>query len=95
LNSRLTFPDDKVKNYMTRDPVVVSKRTSVAEIARIMVDALIHRVIVVDADQRPIGIVSSTDILSAVARVELPRYFTRLSSQPGGEAQEFDSERQE
>jgi CBS domain-containing protein len=72
LEIEVDLPDDKVKDYMTRDPVVVSKRTSVAEVARIMVDAHIHRVIVVDADQRPIGIVSSTDILAAVAQAEPP-----------------------
>jgi len=35
-----------------------------------MIDAHIHRVIVVDEQQRPVGVVSSTDILSAVAYAE-------------------------
>ncbi len=35
-----------------------------------MIDAHIHRVIVVDKDERPIGIVSSTDILAAVAHAD-------------------------
>jgi CBS domain-containing protein len=95
LEIEVDLPDDEVKDYMTRDPVVVSKRTSVAEVARIMVDAHIHRVIVVDANQRPIGIVSSTDILAVLARAEPPKYSTWVSLQPSGEAQEFDSERQE
>ncbi len=61
------LPDDCVANYMTPDPVVTSKAAAIADLARMMVDAHIHRVIVVDASQRPIGIVSSTDILAAVA----------------------------
>jgi CBS-domain-containing membrane protein len=37
-----------------------------------MVDGGIHRIVVVDADQTPLGIVSSTDILAAVARAAHP-----------------------
>jgi predicted transcriptional regulator len=33
-----------------------------------MVDAHIHRLIVAEDDHRPLGIVSSTDVLAAVAR---------------------------
>lgn len=67
------LPSDSIENYMTPDPVVSSKSTSIADLARMMVDAHIHRVIVVDASQRPIGVVSSTDILAAVARAGRPR----------------------
>jgi hypothetical protein len=38
-----------------------------------MVDAHIHRVIVVNVNNEPIGIVSSMDVLAAVARAELAR----------------------
>jgi CBS-domain-containing membrane protein len=38
-----------------------------SSLARRMLDASIHRVIVVDEDNHPIGIVSSTDIMAAVA----------------------------
>ena len=38
-----------------------------------MIDAHIHRIIIVDQHQHPIGIVSSTDILAAVARADLAR----------------------
>jgi CBS domain-containing protein len=33
-----------------------------------MVDAHIHRIVVTDDDRSPVGIVTSTDILGAVAR---------------------------
>jgi len=65
-----TLPADVVGNYMTGDPVTVSPSTSIAELARNMTDAHIHRIIVVDAQHRPIGVVSSSDILAAVARAD-------------------------
>lgn len=53
---------------MTADPVSVPPSTRLSELARSMLDAHIHWVIVVDALDRPVGIVSSTDILAALAR---------------------------
>jgi CBS domain-containing protein len=64
-----SFSADSATHYMTADPVVVAPTTSLGELAETMVDAHIHRLIVVDAERRPIGIVSSTDVLAAVARV--------------------------
>lgn len=60
-------PEDSVQFYMTRDPVTVNIDTLLPELARTMLDAHIHRVIVVDEETRPVGIVSTTDILAAVA----------------------------
>jgi predicted transcriptional regulator len=53
---------------MTADPVTVVSTTPVQKLAQMMLDAHIHRLIVVDRQQRPIGIISSTDILACVAR---------------------------
>lgn len=54
---------------MTHDPVLVGAMVKIGELARMMMDAHIHRIIVVDtATDRPIGIVSSIDILAALAR---------------------------
>ena len=64
------LPMDKVDAYMTADPVTVPPSTPIAELARKMIDAHIHRVIVVDAQRRPLGVVSSTDILAAVAHAD-------------------------
>jgi CBS domain-containing protein len=60
---------DEVGNHMTADPVMVPPNTPIGELARKMTDAHIHRIIVVDGQHRPIGIVSSSDILAAVARL--------------------------
>jgi CBS-domain-containing membrane protein len=61
-------PTDTVGCFMTADPVNVAAGTSIGDLAQMMLDARIHRVIVVDHNERPIGIVSSTDVLAAVAR---------------------------
>jgi CBS domain-containing protein len=66
-----TLPTDEVGNHMTADPVMTSPGTRIADLARQMIDAHIHRIIVVDAQHRPIGVVSSTDILAAVTRADL------------------------
>jgi CBS-domain-containing membrane protein len=61
-------PPDAVAAYMTRDPVTAPTTAGVRELARMMLDAHIHRVVIVDANDHPVGIVSSTDVLAAVAR---------------------------
>jgi CBS domain-containing protein len=61
------LPGDAVLHYMTGDIVTASPDTPIRELAEIMLDAHIHRLIVVDEERRPVGIVSSTDILAAVA----------------------------
>ena len=62
------LPEDVVRNYMTADPVTVSTGALVGALAQMMVDAHIHRVIVLDRSRRPIGVVSSIDVLAGVAR---------------------------
>ncbi len=62
------LPPDEVSRHMTTNTVTARPSTPLAELSRMMVDAHIHRIIVVDDEHRPIGIVSSTDILGAVAR---------------------------
>jgi CBS domain-containing protein len=60
---------DDVRTYMTRDLVKATPDAGVGELARMMLDAHVHRVVVVDPEDRPVGIVTSTDILAAVARM--------------------------
>jgi CBS-domain-containing membrane protein len=62
------LPPDAVATHMTRDPVTAPTTASVAVLARMMLDAHIHRVIIVDDYGRPVGVVSSTDVLAAVSR---------------------------
>jgi CBS-domain-containing membrane protein len=62
-----SLPIEEVGSYMTPDPVTAGANTPIGELARMMLDAHIHRVIIVDHANHPEGIVSSTDILAAVA----------------------------
>ncbi len=64
------LPADEVRNFMTADPVIVKPGTPIGALARLIIDAHIHRVIVADAAEKPIGIVTSTDILAAVAHAK-------------------------
>ena len=61
-------PTDTVERFMTANPMIVVAGANIGDLAQKMLDARIHRVIVVDHNERPIGIVSSTDVLAAVAR---------------------------
>jgi CBS domain-containing protein len=61
------FPDDDIGRYMTAQPVTVAPETPIGEMAQTVIDAHIHRVLVVVDQHRPCGIVTSTDILAAVA----------------------------
>lgn len=59
--------DECVCSLMTPDPVAVSRDAPLGDVARRMLDAHIHRVIVADEDGRLVGIISTIDILAAVA----------------------------
>jgi predicted transcriptional regulator len=58
--------DAEVRRHMTADPVMVGPATPITELAWKMINAHIHRVIVVDEQEKPVGVVSSTDVLAAV-----------------------------
>jgi len=64
------LPSTNIGQIMTADPVTVSLDTSIRELARMMINAHIHRIIVVNELGHPLGVVSSTDILGAVAYAE-------------------------
>jgi CBS-domain-containing membrane protein len=67
------LPPDPVSRYMTADPVTATTDTPVGVLARRMLDAHVHRVIVVNPAGRPVGVVSGTDFLAAVAREDEAR----------------------
>jgi CBS-domain-containing membrane protein len=59
-----------VRDRMTPDPVMARPETPISRLAQMMVDAHVHRLIIVDEQRRPLGIVSTTDIVTAMARAE-------------------------
>lgn len=62
--------EGKVRDHMTLDPVTAEPETTISRLAQMMVDAHIHRLIIVDNQYHPLGVVSATDIVAAVARAE-------------------------
>lgn len=64
-----SLPADSVANYMTTEVVALSADTPIHRVATLLVNHSIHRVIVVDPQKRPIGVVTTYDILTALARV--------------------------
>jgi CBS domain-containing protein len=61
-------PDDELRHYMTVQPVTVAGTIPLGELAQKMVDDHIHRVLVAGEHGRPCGIVTSTDVMAAVAQ---------------------------
>ena len=61
------LPEYPVRKHMTTDPVMVDPETTIIDMSRMMLDAHIHRVIVVDDEGHPVGIVTATDVLAALA----------------------------
>jgi CBS domain-containing protein len=60
--------EKEICRYMTTRPIAVPVTESIGEVAQRMVDAHIHRVLVVVDGDRPLGVVTGTDILAAVTR---------------------------
>jgi acetoin utilization protein AcuB len=60
------FEDTQVRDIMTLHPMTVSPSTELREAAQQMLYAEIHRLFVVDGD-RVVGVISTTDIMRAVA----------------------------
>jgi CBS domain-containing protein len=61
------LPTDDVRHYMTEGPVTVEPSAPITELARTMVGACVHRLVVADADGRPVGVVSAADLIAALA----------------------------
>lgn len=63
--------DDRVEAHMTPVVQTISPRASLLQAARVLCGEHIHRLVVLDQDQRPVGIVSSLDLLAAlIAAIE-------------------------
>jgi len=56
----------KVRHLMTRPAVTVHLATTVARAARLMLDEHIHRVVVIDEEGAPVGVLTATDLLRAL-----------------------------
>jgi CBS-domain-containing membrane protein len=61
------LPGEEVSRYVTRGAITAAAQTPVGELASLMSDARVHRVLITDGRGRIIGIVSSLDVLRALA----------------------------
>jgi CBS domain-containing protein len=59
-----------VQQFMTANVVAIRDHDPVRKIAEAMLDAHIHRVIVVDASNRLLGIISTIDLLAAILKAD-------------------------
>ena len=64
------LPPDAVSRFMTPDVVTASPDAHIGKLSRWMLDAQIHRIVITDEQGKPVGVVSTTDVLAAVAREE-------------------------
>jgi predicted transcriptional regulator len=65
-----SLPTEDVGHYMTAEPVMVNSTISITALARIMINSVVQRVIVIDTEHRPTGIVTSTDLVAALAAAD-------------------------
>ena len=64
-------PGAVVRDVMTTEVVAVEPAVAVADLARLMLDGGVHRLVVVDGARRPVGVVSASDLLQVLAHPEL------------------------
>jgi CBS domain-containing protein len=58
-----------VDDIMTPDAVTAGPATPIHELATKMVGSRVHRVIIVDREEIPVGIVTSLDLVRALADI--------------------------
>jgi CBS domain-containing protein len=59
---------EEVGSYMARNFLSVKPDTPLAEVIRKMIDVLSQHVVVLDEENKPLGILSAPDIVAALAR---------------------------
>jgi len=65
-----------VRDYMTKNPIAVSSSDTIFKVINLMVNNNIGRVIVTDANNKPIGIITLADIVRSLPEIS----FTKLKS---------------
>jgi CBS domain-containing protein len=68
--ARSLFETARVRDLMTPQPVTIAPGASIKEAARLLLSADVHRLFVVE-DGRLVGVLSTTDIVRAVANTGL------------------------
>jgi CBS domain-containing protein len=68
---REAAPGESVRDFMTPDVVAVDAAAPLPELARLMLDRRVHRLIVLDPERRPVGVVAADDLLQVLAHPEI------------------------
>ena len=81
----------RAKDIMTANVVTISPEAEIAEIAQLLIDKNISGVPVVDANGRPVGMVSEGDLLQQAGLAGEARrsWWLRLVSTPEQDAKDF------
>ena len=66
-----SLPGNLVRDYMTTTVVTADPATSIPELARLMLEHQVHRLIVLDAHRHPVGVVTVNDLLQVLAHPEV------------------------
>jgi CBS-domain-containing membrane protein len=66
-----SLPGDLARDFMTTGVVTVGPDAPVAELARLMLEHGVHRLVVIDPRGFPVGIVSVNDLLQVLAHADL------------------------
>lgn len=80
--SSLTLPFRPVREMMTSAVVTVGPEDSVRAAARTMVDKHVHRVFIVDAQQQPLGVISTRDLMLSVRDSRMKEPIENFMSSP-------------
>ncbi|MBN9119884.1 MAG: CBS domain-containing protein [Planctomycetes bacterium] len=65
------LPSAAVRDFMTTTVITADPSTPVHELARLMLDHEVHRLIVLDAERHPVGVVAVNDLLQVMAHPEI------------------------
>jgi CBS domain-containing protein len=66
-----SLPGDSVRDFMTTTVIATDPGTPVPEMARLMLEHQIHRLLVLDENRHPVGVVAVNDLLQVLAHPEL------------------------
>jgi CBS domain-containing protein len=69
------LPQEDVKHYMTSGAATAALDAPITELAKRMTDCRIQRIVIIDDQNRPAGIVSISDIIAAVAATSSHKNF--------------------
>jgi CBS domain-containing protein len=66
-----SLPGDSVRDFMTTTVVTTEPATPIPELARLMLDHRVQRLIVLDAERHPVGVVTVDDLLQVIAHPQI------------------------